>query len=100
AVTREVASDPVVERSLFTTLKSGQPQTLVRSINEQLCRISGGDNVEEDVEIMCECIRPGCFQRVPVSRTDSENVRLFPTRFILKLEHLSETSERTVDIRA
>lgn len=74
-----------------------EPQILCRAVNEQIRRISASFDFQSQVELVCDCTRPGCLDVLRVSPHEYERVRRFPTRFLLKPGHITDVSERIVD---
>jgi hypothetical protein len=64
-------------------------QLLVRELNEQIHTLD--NDAELDLELVCECVRGGCFERLTIPLEVYEMVRRFPTRFIVKPGHEDET---------
>src|SRR4051794_3391756 len=84
------------EASVFDNIETGQRPLLVQPINEALFRAHDDADAAQGVAIICECTKPDCRERVTVTRDDCEEVRRFPTRFVLRLDHLVETTGRLV----
>jgi hypothetical protein len=71
-------------------------QALFRDLNEEIRRVADGFAVDERLELVCECEHADCFARLSVSHRAYQEVRLFPTRFLIRREHLS-ADERIVE---
>jgi hypothetical protein len=71
-------------------------QALRRDLNEEIERIEASFDVDEPLELVCECEHADCFARLTVSHEAFEAVRRFPTRFLIRREHLS-ADERVVE---
>jgi len=72
-------------------------------VNEEIRRLADGFAVPGLPEFVCECERGDCFALCSLSLDDYEAVRRFPTRFLVKAEHVgaddrivSETDEYVV----
>jgi hypothetical protein len=57
-------------------------------VNEEVARITDSFAIDEELECVCECDRGDCLHRIALSRDAYEAVRRFPTRFLLKAEHV------------
>jgi hypothetical protein len=83
--------------SLLAHLEPLQVQLLRRTINEEISGIaSDPDLTHQLLELVCECTRFGCSRVVHLAPADYENVRRFPTRFLVKPGHVDFDTERTV----
>jgi hypothetical protein len=96
----EAAADPT-GRETEAPPRPEPAQVLVRQVNEEISRISAefdtiaGETGELD--LVCECTREGCFERLGVLLAEYEQVRSFPARFIVKPGHESgDGKERVV----
>jgi hypothetical protein len=80
----------------FNNVESRQVQSLFREVNEQILLISDGVAGEDRLELVCECANPSCLGTLRIALNDYDDVRRFPTRFIVKPHHASADSERIV----
>ena len=64
-------------------------QVLFRDLNEEIRRIADSFDVDEALELCCECELGECFARLSVSHQQYEAVRRFPTRFLVLADHVS-----------
>jgi hypothetical protein len=64
-------------------------QVLFRRLNEEIRRLADGFVLDDTLELVCECEHADCFAPISVSRDAYEAIRRFPTRFLIKSEHLS-----------
>lgn len=78
-------------------LESRQVQSLFREINEQILTISDNPRLDGELELVCECANPGCFDVLRVQVADYEAVRRFPTRFIVSSMHAAGGDDRMVE---
>jgi hypothetical protein len=78
---------------LERTSQDARSQLLFRELNEQLRKVAGGG----DVDVVCECVNGACFDRLAVPLDEYEAVRRFPTRFVVKVDHVAYDVERAVD---
>ena len=68
-----------------------------RDVNERLeQRVLEEPVPERPFEIVCECDREECTERIPIRLTDYEAVRATPTEFIVAPGHADPVCERTV----
>jgi hypothetical protein len=72
-------------------------QVLFRELNEEIRRITDTFDVDEGLELCCECELGECFARLRVSHQQYETVRRFPTRFLVLADHVSP-EERIVEV--
>jgi hypothetical protein len=83
---------PVPEQSLADRdeagVSSAPSPVLFRAVNEEMARIADNFELDEGIEFVCECDRGDCLHRLSVSRDAYEAVRRFPTRFLVKAEHV------------
>jgi hypothetical protein len=70
-------------------------QLLAREVNEQIRSIAAGFEVEEALDLICEC-QNGCFETIALSWDAYEAIRKFPTRFVVVEGHESG-DERLLD---
>jgi hypothetical protein len=63
-------------------------QLVWRELNEAIRQIADTFGVDEDVEVVCECERADCSAFLSVAPQDYETVRRFPTRFLIRAEHV------------
>jgi hypothetical protein len=76
---------------------AGAPSAvLFRALNEEVARIADSFAFDEELELVCECDRRLCLARISASRDAYEAVRKFPTRFLLKAEHIG-ADDRVVE---
>lgn len=73
-----------------------EAQLLCRVINEEIRAAAEGFDSAVEVNLLCECSKPGCWALLRISVADYEDVRRFPTRFLIRPNHLSEGTERIV----
>ncbi len=77
-------------------------EALYRRVNERIESIS--DKVprdEQTMDFLCECDRPGCYEKVTATRAEYESVRAVSTHFIVhhghvdpRVEHVTFTTNR------
>ena len=73
-----------------------QRQVLFRDLNEEIRRIADSFDVDEPLELCCECELGDCLARMSVPHQEYEAVRRFPTRFLVLADHVSR-EERVVE---
>jgi hypothetical protein len=69
-------------------------ELLFREVNEQILMLDSDHH--EELELVCECGDDRCFDRLAVPPADYEDVRRFPSRFVVKPGHLNGDGERIV----
>jgi hypothetical protein len=82
--------DPIRARLLV------QAQALVRDVNEQIHQLGSGTDTGE-CSIVCECANADCLALIHIPSQTYAQVRLFPTRFVLAPEHVSDAFQRVVE---
>lgn len=76
-----------------------QNETVFREVNEQIAAVDerlGRDRPDQPTEIVCECGRSDCMERIVVTRGEYEVVRAAPTRFFVVPGHADAAVERVV----
>ena len=68
-------------------------QLLRREVNE---RVRTADPGAPKLVLLCECGRPRCLDRFAVSAGTYEDVRRFPTDFLVRTGHEAAEAERLV----
>jgi hypothetical protein len=73
-------------------------QTLRREVNEQIRKLGPGSSIgpPDTIEAVCECAYVGCTSRVELGVPNYEEVRRFPSRFVVKAGHEVSLLERVV----
>lgn len=71
-----------------TGASGSRSQALFRNLNEQIFRIAESFAVDEPLELCCECELEDCFARLSCSHEQYEAIRRFPTRFLLRADHV------------
>jgi hypothetical protein len=75
-----------------------QGQALIREVNEQIHHLGLGWGADADLcNIVCECANPDCLAPIHVPSQTYEQVRRFPTRFVLAPEHVLDAFQRVVE---
>jgi hypothetical protein len=64
-------------------------QALMREVNERISLTNAefGATEPDSIEMLCECVRERCADRITMTVADYEVVRRFPTRFFVKAGH-------------
>jgi hypothetical protein len=83
------------------TQRNAGTQNFFRNVNERIITINHsmdalGENPGRLLEILCECGRPDCADRIKLSRAEYERVRAKPTHFLLRPGHELDAVERIV----
>ena len=77
--------------------RKGENEAWFRELNERLeDRAAGKVGLGDTFEIVCECVREECTERITIPFADYEAVRRIPTRFIVVPGHIDSTCERVV----
>jgi hypothetical protein len=72
-------------------------QILRRDVNERIEQLNGEwEQTDRDV-VLCECGYSDCLEKIEIAAADYERVRRFPTRFLVKPDHVMGGSERIVE---
>ena len=75
--------------------RKGANEAWFREVNERLeDRAAGHAGSSDTFEIVCECAREECTERITVAFADYEAVRRRPTHFIIVPGHIDPTCER------
>ena len=78
-------------------LRLVRAQALIREVNEQIHRLHPRFLHDGQCEIICECVDVDCLSALELPLQTYENVRRFPTRFVVVPHHMNDASERVVD---
>jgi hypothetical protein len=80
--------------------RNARTQNAFRDVNEAITEIGGGfglgERGGEPMEVMCECGRPECADRIEVSREEYERIRSNGVRFVLVAGHEIDAVEHVV----
>lgn len=72
-------------------------EALFRRVNERIESISDSiPQAERTMDFVCECDRPGCFEKVTATRSEYESVRAVSTHFIVQHGHVDPRVEHVV----
>ncbi len=75
--------------------RKGANEAWFREVNERLeDRAAGQERRAEAFEVVCECAREECTERITVAFAVYERVRSSPTAFIVVPGHLDPSCER------
>jgi hypothetical protein len=107
------APEPATDHRSFTpSPKNGSPgvraeeesepsgdlhQILLREVNERIEQLNGDWEQTDRDMVLCECGYPDCLEKIEIAAADYERVRRFPTRFLVKPDHVMGGSERIVE---
>jgi alpha-D-ribose 1-methylphosphonate 5-triphosphate diphosphatase PhnM len=70
-------------------------EELFRNVNERIESLSQAvAPSDQAMEYLCECDRPGCYERVRATREEYESVRAVATHFIVLAGHEDRQIER------
>jgi hypothetical protein len=83
-----------------TDARKAQNEVWFRELNERLetRALAQTDSDEMQFEIVCECSREECTERIRVAYGTYEHVRQHPTYFILVTGHLEPSIERLLSV--
>jgi hypothetical protein len=79
--------------------RMAQNEAVFREVNEQIAAVDerlGHDQPDQPTEIVCECGRSDCMDRLVVTRAEYESVRADPTWFFVAPGHADTAVERVV----
>jgi hypothetical protein len=77
--------------------RKGANEGWFREVNERLEQRAAGKGIrDESFEIVCECAREECTERIAVSFAAYELVRESPVAFIVRPGHVDPEGERAV----
>lgn len=77
--------------------RKGANEGWFRDLNERLERRAAGDaTIGDRFEVVCECAREECTERITISFADYERVRIDGRTFIVLPGHVDPTCERVV----
>jgi hypothetical protein len=75
--------------------RKGANEAWFREVNERLeDRAAGQEGRTEAFEVVCECAREECTERITIAFAEYERVRRSPTGFIVVPGHLDPSCER------
>jgi hypothetical protein len=95
-VTVENAGASVAPSSAIDTVDPVQRQILRRAVNEQIRAFARRLSLAGEIDLVCECDLQGCGETIRVSAIVYEDVRRFPTRFLVKPGHVAFATDRAV----
>jgi hypothetical protein len=80
--------------------QNARTQNVFREVNEAIADIGSGFGLggtdEDPIEVVCECGRSDCFERIEVSGAAYEEIRSSGARFVLVSGHEVGTVEHVV----
>ena len=75
--------------------RKGANEAWFREVNERLeDRAADREAASETFEVVCECAREECTERIAITFADYEAVRSQPTRFVVLSGHVDPSCER------
>jgi hypothetical protein len=75
----------------------GRHQALFREVNERIEELAGTFDLEDELNILCECGSGQCVERIAVHEDEYEKLRRIPTHFAVRPGHESPDVERVVE---
>lgn len=67
-----------------------------RYANENLEKAQQYLRSSEDLQIICECGRPGCGELLSITKNEYDELRSDPTHFAISIDHLLPSVDRVV----
>jgi hypothetical protein len=80
-------------------IRLAKNESLFRSINERVEKISDGYTTPGPVNFICECANPDCGATIELSHGEYEAIRKNPTHFFVLSEHVFPEVETIVEDR-
>jgi len=74
-------------------LRLGLNEAIFREVNERIREVSERFEPSQDLDLVCECGRRECTERISISMTEYEQVRADAVQFVLVPGHDDETVE-------
>jgi hypothetical protein len=74
----------------------GLNEAVFREVNERIREVSARFEMPRDLDLVCECGRRECTERISIAITEYEQVRADPFQFMLVPGHEDETVEVVV----
>jgi hypothetical protein len=90
------AADRPIERVMSTELRLARNKALIRSLNERVAAISETLETFGSLKFMCECGIYACKERIELTVSQYEAVRLDRTHFLLHPNHVLHALEFVV----
>ena len=81
---------------LSTELRLARNKALIRSLNERVAAISEALETFGSLKFMCECGIYACKERIELTFSEYETVRLDPTHFLVHPNHVLHALEFVV----
>lgn len=92
--------EPGAATSPLSDDANARTQNAFREVNEAIAEVGGGLGLGqaggEPMEVMCECGRPDCFERIQLTEAGYEAIRADPTHFVLIAGHEVAAVEHVV----
>jgi hypothetical protein len=80
-------------------VRLGKNQSLFRSVNERVEKISEQQATLGPVDFLCECATPNCGSRIELAHGEYEAIRRNPAHFFVLPDHVFPEVENIVDDR-
>ena len=96
AALRAASHHPASNATRSASLAPAEAQLVCRAANEQIKQVARDFASRDQITFVCECSKPGCWEPLSASAADYEDVRRFPTRFLVVPSHASDETERIV----
>jgi hypothetical protein len=75
-------------------------EALFREVNERVAEVAThflDTSTDEAIEFICECVRPGCAELMPMTAAEYEAIRAESTRFAVAPGHEDTEIERVIE---
>ena len=90
------AAARATDRVMSTELRLARNKSLIRSLNERVAAISEALETFGSLKFMCECGIYACKERIELTVSEYEAVRLDPTHFLVHPNHVLHALEFVV----
>jgi|tagenome__1003787_1003787.scaffolds.fasta_scaffold20293641_2 hypothetical protein len=75
----------------------GRHQSLFREVNERIDELVENFDLRDELPILCECGTTDCNERIVLTQTEYDSLRLIPTHFAVLPGHDIPGVERVVE---
>jgi hypothetical protein len=91
-----VRAPRATDRVMPTELRVARNKALIRSLNERVAAVSEALETFGSLKFMCECGIYACKERIELTVSEYEAVRLDPTHFLVHPNHVLHALESVV----
>jgi hypothetical protein len=78
-------------------VRAARNQALFREVNERIEELSASSDTSAPAQFVCECLDPGCAEKIPIPSAEYERIRRMPTRFFVAPGHQDPEVEAVVE---